>query len=674
MDLSLSVEKIKGVGAKTGETFLKAGVRTVGDLVYFFPREYDNLAMVSKINEVVPGNVQVVAEVKSILSHYAKRRYMTVTEAVISDETGAIRVVWFNQAYRAKQLVKGKKYIFIGKYELSRGRYQLMSPRVVEKVEDKFEKERSLLPIYPMRAGVKSEKWQKMIGELRPNFFGISDLLPKEIELPDGIRKKALYMMHFPKNKAEVEWAKKYLAFEELFILILAARLNKNAQKRIKSVKVKFNQVNTKKTVAALPFVLTKDQRVATWEILQDLEKEVPMNRLLQGDVGSGKTVVAALAAVQVVAEGGQVAILAPTAILANQHAESMNKILEPLGVRVGLLTGSTKHKTELKKRIKSGEVDVVIGTHAILTDDTEFAKLALCVIDEQHRFGVEQRQKLMLKTNGESAPHLLAMTATPIPRSLQLTVFGDLDVSVLSTMPSGRKAIKTEIVNINELTDEVYPRIRERVGRGEQIYWICKNIEGEDEVVSVEKQLKMLKKEFSKMRIVTLHGRMKAKEKDEVMMKFAGGEIDILVSTTVVEVGVNVPNATMIIISNAEQYGLAQLHQLRGRVGRGEKASECVLIYSGEGRPPRRLTAMKKTTSGFELAELDLKERGPGEIYGSLQHGVMDLKIASFADTVMINKAGAAVNKFLQNGGDVLKYKELAVLLKKYQQITILN
>ena len=708
-DLNLPVGKIKGIGPKTEESLEKAGIFTLRDLVYFFPRAYEDLAGVAKIATLRPGNVQVVGRVKTISQRMARSRRMSIVEATIEDESGAVRVTWFNQSYRAKQLVKGKEYVFVGKYGLSGGGYRLVGPRVVElgrfEQESKrggngvmgangsdakadgravvkngengavaVETEKKLVPVYPMRAGVKSEKWQKIIAGIKADFFVFPDLLPEIAGIKAGTRKKALYIMHFPKKKAELVAAKRYLAFEELFVLILAARMNRDLNKRVRAQKIPFEAKKTQKIVKNLPFELTKAQRIATWEILQDLEKDLPMNRLLQGDVGSGKTVVAALAAAGVVNAGGQVAILAPTAILATQHAESLNRILHPLGISVALLTGATKNKAELKSRIMNGEVGVVVGTHALLTDDTRFLNLSLCVVDEQHRFGTLQRQKLLLKSPDGLAPHMLAMTATPIPRSLQLTVFGDLDVSVLAEMPSGRKKIETKILHENETSEVIYKEIREKVGVGEQVYWICKSIEGEDETLSVATQAAKLKKEFLKFKIGILHGKMKEKEKDAVMSEFASGEIQILVSTTVVEVGVNVPNATLMVISDAERYGLAQLHQLRGRVGRGEKASKCFLVTSGEGSYPRRLTALARTTSGFELAEMDLSERGPGEIYGSLQHGVMDLKIASFADVELINKVSNVVMKFLQSGEDVLKYKELAILLKKYQQLTTLN
>ena len=563
-----------------------------------------------------------------------------------------------------------------------------------------------LTPVYVAHGTLKSHDFRRLITNSRDKFVKIPDLLPS---VKADTRKKALFYAHFPASAQTIEKAREYLAYEELFELILAARLNRSENEKLQAEAIPFVAEKIKKMVGSLPFQLTGAQRRAAWEIFQDMEREVPMNRLLQGDVGSGKTMVAALAAYEVVAAGSQVALLAPTAILAAQHFEGLSRVLAPLGVRVALLTGATKGKVGLKKRILAGEVDLVIGTHALLTDDTEFRDLALVAIDEQHRFGVGQRQKLIMKSPNGKAPHLLAMTATPIPRSLQLTIFGDLDVSILNELPAGRQPILTSMVTEVETKERLYPRMEEILatapdlkGRGDkmhgqQIYWICKAIEDTDgapgarggarsgagsrdgssggsEVTSVKKRCKRLREVFPRARIEFLHGKMKPAEKDAVMEQFANGEIDILVSTTVVEVGVDVPNATLMVIENAESYGLAQLHQLRGRVGRGASAAYCYLLTSGDMPPSRRLRELEKSSDGFHLAEVDLKLRGPGEIYGVLQHGALDLRIATLADTKLIARARGDVDKFLQKPENIVKYKELMQGIKKYQQITTLN
>ncbi len=674
MDLSVSVEELNGVGPKTAEILKKHGIKTVRDFFYNLPRDYENYEAPTSISEIRPGKVVVKGKIDSLSSRRAKRRNLSIVEGVVRDQTGAIKVIWFNQNYRVKQFFPDKEYYFTGNYEFRNGRYSLVSPSAAEVCE--IDPKTGLNPIYVAHGALKSNNFRRLALKSRDQFVKIPDLLPS---VKQGTRKQALFDVHFPSSKNSIKQGREYLAYEELFELILAARLNRRENEKLKALKIPFEAEKIKKLVASLPFKLTNAQRLAAWEIFQDMEKETPMNRLLQGDVGSGKTMVAALAAYEAAVNGHQIALLAPTAILANQHYESLKKTLELFNIKVALLTGATKKKEILKKQIKSGEINLVIGTHALLTDDTEFAKLSLVIIDEQHRFGVEQRQKLLLKSPKEFAPHLLSMTATPIPRSLQLTIFGDLDVSVLNELPKGRQPITTKIVTEVETREIIYPKIREEIDKGRQTYWICKAIEDGNgnlvsEVTSVKKRTVKLKEIFPEKRIEYLHGKMNPAEKDAVMEKFANGEINILVSTTVVEVGVDVPNATTITIENAESYGLAQLHQLRGRVGRGKHPSFCFLMTSGDKTPSRRLKELEKSTDGFYLAEVDLKIRGPGEIYGALQHGALDLRIATLSDTKLISRAQKDVVEFLKNPENMLKYEELMDGIKKYQQITTLN
>ena len=671
MDFFASVEKLKGVGPKTAEILKKYGIRTVRDFFYNLPRNYENYEAPTSIEEIHPGKVVIRGKIDSLSTRRARRRNLSVTEGIIRDETGAIKVVWFNQRYRIKQFSPDKEYFFTGNYEFRNGRYSLVSPSVAEVAD--VDPETGLSPIYVAHGALKSRDFRRLVKNSRDIFNSIPDLLPS---VAPGTRKKALFNAHFPDSLKSVAVARDYLAYEELFELILAARLNRRENEKLKAVAIPFNLAKIREFVAKLPFNLTGAQRKAAWEIFQDMEREIPMNRLLQGDVGSGKTMVAALAAYGVTLSGHQVALLAPTAILASQHYEGLKRLLEPLGVKIAILTGATKNKAELKRQISDGEIDFVIGTHALLTDDTEFKDLALVIIDEQHRFGVEQRQKLALKSPQGLAPHLLAMTATPIPRSLQLTVFGDLEVSILNELPKGRRPITTSILTEVEIQERLYPEINKTFKSGQQIYWICKAIDSDSraETTSVKSRLAKLKRDFPKMNINFLHGRMKPAEKDNIMEKFAAGKIDLLVSTTVVEVGVDVPNASLMIIENAEAYGLAQLHQLRGRVGRGTVASFCYLLTSGDIPPSRRLRELEKSSDGFHLAEVDLKLRGPGEIYGALQHGALDLRIASLSDVKLIAKAQKDAVDFLKNPENMLKYKELMTGISKYQQITTLN
>jgi len=414
----------------------------------------------------------------------------------------------------------------------------------------------------------------------------------------------------------------------------------------------------------------------SAWEIIQDLERRTPMNRLLQGDVGSGKTVVAGLVACQVAHFGYQTAVMAPTEILANQHAETLSKLLEPLGVSVGLLTGSVKGvaRKTLYEQIKAGKVDVIVGTHALIQKTVEFHKLGFVVIDEQHRFGVEQRQQLLKKS--EHMPHMLAMTATPIPRSLALTVYGELDISILNELPIGRKPIITKIWSPNSRA-QLYSAVDSELESGRQAYVICSLIEDnpDNEIKSVQAEYKKLQNSiFKHRRIGLLHGKLKPNEKDAVMQEFSIGKLDILVSTTVVEVGVDVSNATVIVIENADRFGLSQLHQLRGRVGRSIYQSYCYLITSTSSKPTERLREIEKSNDGFYLAEVDLRLRGPGEIYGRAQHGALNLQIATLADTKLIARAQKQAKSFVASGENLLQYKQLAATVQYYQRLTTLN
>lgn len=691
MDMSAPVEEIKGVGPKTAETLHAVNLNTVGDVIYCLPRVYENYQTATTIAELKPGNVVIRGRISDLKTARTSRRHLTITEGVIRDETGAIRTIWFNQPYRAKQFDAKREYFFMGKYELRHGRYTLTSPSATLIQDVKAEGEAAKFqPIYSTKSILKPQFFQKIIAGMRADFAKIPDLLPCGDDAPDfltpGARAEALFAMHFPEDVKDTERGRKYLAYEELFELILAAKLNQQANQRLKAISLPFDAKLTQTIVKNLPFRLTGAQRRATWDILQGLEKTVPMNRLLQGDVGSGKTIVAALAAVQAVHQGHQVALLAPTAILATQHYEGLSELFRKIEAkqpklkmpRMALLTGATKSKKTLKKQIRDGEVDLIIGTHALLTDDTAFHSLAFCIIDEQHRFGVGQRQKLLLKSPADLAPHLLSMTATPIPRSLQLTIFGDLDVSILNELPPGRQPINTRILNEVQQKDELYPAMREILSMGQQIYWICKVIDENGNVANsatpVKKQAKKLAELFPQAKVGLLHGKMKPTEKDAIMEDFAKNRIQILVSTTVVEVGVNVPNANMIVIQDAETYGLAQLHQLRGRVGRGDQPASCYLLTTGEGRPSRRLREMEKSTDGFYLAEVDLKLRGPGEIYGAMQHGELNLQVANLSDTRLIAAASQHAASFAKRPERLQDYPELAKRIKKYQQITTLN
>lgn len=671
MFLDQPVSTLKGIGEKTSALLEKAGINTVRDFFYHLPRDYQNYASPTQISEIKPGPVVIKGKIDQLTTRRTRRRNFTITEGIIRDSSGAIRVIWFNQSYRTKQFDPQKEYYFTGTYELSYGRYQLTSPSALLATD--LAKDQTIQPIYPARGPLKSSDFKRLIANSRSKFSAIPDLLPG---VPPHLRQNALYDLHFPSHPDHIKTARTYLAYEELFALILSAKLNQIANQKLRAPKIPFQADQIRRFLRELPFKLTNAQRLATWEILQDLARPTLMNRLLQGDVGSGKTLVSALSAFATALAHKQSVLLAPTAILATQHYENLRPLFENFGLKVALLTSATKQKPALKSAIKAGHIDIIIGTHALLTDDTEFSDLALVIIDEQHRFGVKQRQNLLLKSPPGSAPHLLTMTATPIPRSLQLTIFGDLDISLLNELPKGRQAIKTKILPEINLKTDLYPKMQEILAQNQQIYWVCPAIEDQSKTTtaSVKTRAEKLTKAFPGQTVAYLHGRMKPAEKDQIMADFVQQKIHILVSTTVIEVGIDVKNATLMVIENAESFGLSALHQLRGRVGRGSNASFCFLLTPEDHTPSRRLKALEKSTDGFHLAEVDLKLRGPGEIYGALQHGALNLKIASFSDTKLIKQTATAVDLFLQNPKNMLKYKELMQSIKKYQQLTTLN
>lgn len=679
MKLSTSLEKIKGVGPKTFEALKNAGLETVEDALIFLPRRYDDFSEVVKISDLQPGNVAVRARCESISTRHI-RRGMKLTTATLADDSGKVKAVWFNQPYRETQLKKDKEFLFSGKFELQYNRYQLTNP-AVEQASDKPEntnQSEKITPVYRQIKNLKPKSLRDLMKNLKVIMEFVPETLPiKIIEQQRLIgRSEALLKLHFPADHRDIEQGRQRLAFEELFEMLLAAQLNKQENARLTGWQIPFDQPTIKRFVQALPFPLTNAQRRAAWQILQDFEQKHPMNRLLQGDVGSGKTVVAGLAARQAAQAGLQTAIMAPTEILASQHAETLSELLSPFGVNVALLTGAVKgrERQELLNKLVEGEIDVLVGTHALIQKGVDYHKLGFVVIDEQHRFGVKQRQALLEKS--QHMPHLLSMTATPIPRSLALTLYGELDVSVLDELPAGRKPIDTKIWSPAS-RPRLYQQIDAEIKKGRQAYVICSLIDEnpDNDRKSVEAEYRNLKNSvFSSYKIGLLHGKLKSDEKDSVMASFARSEIDILVSTTVVEVGVNVPNATVMLIENADHFGLSQLHQLRGRVGRGEHKSYCHLMVSTHDKPSARLREIEKSQDGFHLAEVDLSLRGPGEIYGRAQHGALNLQIATLADTKLIARAQKSAIDFIKSGEDLLQYKHLARQVARYQRLTTLN
>ncbi|MFZ1458575.1 MAG: ATP-dependent DNA helicase RecG [Candidatus Saccharimonadales bacterium] len=691
MKLSTPLDQIKGVGEKTWLQLQAAGLLTIGDLVEFLPRAYEDYTKVSKITELTPGNVVVRGRISAVASRYV-RRGLHVTTAVLSDESGKVPLTWFNQPYRAKHLAGNSEWLVAGEFTFSQRRYQILNPST-RSSEEVIETGGSIMPIYRQVAGLKTAQLRKIIEEIRPVITMLPEVLPEKLVKHVNMLSyaDAVLALHFPENSADVETGKQRIGFQELIELLYAAELNRADNAALESYAISFDLDAVKQFVAQLPFRLTNDQRRAAWDIIQNFESGVPMNRLLQGDVGSGKTVVAGLSALVAARAGFQSAIMAPTELLARQHAETLSAMLEPFSVSVGLLVGSLKKKPkdELKQQIASGAVAVTVGTHALIQESVNFHKLGFVVIDEQHRFGVAQRQKLMTKS--AKMPHLLAMTATPIPRSLQLTVYGELEVSLLQEKPSGRKPILTKIVSPVSRTTLLGSVDRE-IEHGRQVYVVCPLIEelegrgkkeegrGDNafnsELASVTAEYERLKKTVLKhRRIGLLHGKMPADDKDRVMKQFASHELDVLVSTTVIEVGVDVPNATVMIIEGAERFGLAQLHQLRGRVGRSEHQSYCYLVTTESKQTTSlRLRELEHSNDGFYLAEKDLEMRGPGEIYGRVQHGQLDLQVASLADTRSIVAVKDAIAWAKENGIDLLQYEGMRGRVERYRRLTTLN
>lgn len=676
MILTTSIDRVKGVGPKTSEQFALAGINNIYDLIMFLPYKHEDYSRTVKVSDIYPGKVTIKAKCEKI-STRPVRRGLRITTATLDDGSGKLQAVWFNQPYRETQLKSGDTFFFSGEFEFSYNRYQLTNPSA-EKVSDMPVQTDRILPVYRAIRGLKTPLVRKIISELRPLISALPETLPPSIVDNEKLlsRSQSIMAMHFPKEMVDIDKARERLAFEELFSLTLASQLNRQENAKLYGWNIPFNQPLILDFVKKLPFELTNAQRLASWDIIKDMEKLTPMNRLLQGDVGSGKTVVAGLVACQVAKFGFQTAIMAPTEILAAQHGENLTKLLKPFGITVGLLTGSVKGsaRSTLYEQISNGTVDVVIGTHALIQKTVNFHKLGFVVIDEQHRFGVKQRQQLLAKS--EHLPHLLAMTATPIPRSLQLTVFGELDISILNEMPKGRLPIETKIWSPNSRA-QLYKQVDSELNKGRQAYVICSLIEDnpENEQKSVKAEhVKLQNSIFKQRNIGLLHGKLKPTEKDEIMNKFSKGEYDILVSTTVVEVGVDVPNATVIIIENADRFGLAQLHQLRGRVGRSVHQSYCYLINSTSSKPTERLRQLEKSNDGFYLSEVDLKLRGPGEVYGRAQHGSLNLQVATLADSKMIVRAQKQAKAFVDFGLDMLQYKQLAEQVQYYQRLTTLN
>ncbi len=652
-DLNTEVRYLKGIGEKKAQALAKLGVFSLRDLVSFFPRKYEDRSLVKPIALTCDGESVCVEAMVADTPRLARiRRGLDLVKLRAVDDSGSIDITFFNQPYAKDNLHRGESYVFFGKIEANGPRRSMVNP-AYEKADGPRNVTGKILPIYRVCAGLNQ---RSMLQAVRQGLDECLDLLPDV--LPHEVRERcqlaqtgyAYENIHFPADFEALELARRRLIFEELFVLACALGRMRGERTREKGIRMQERDLSP--FWAALPFSPTGAQRRAVEQALEDMDSGSVMNRLVQGDVGSGKTLVAAALIWHCAENGYMSAFMAPTEILAEQHCHTLTGLLSPLGLRIGKLTGSmsAKEKREVKALLKAGQLDLIIGTHALFSQDVEYENLALVVTDEQHRFGVGQRSALIGK--GQK-PHVLVMSATPIPRTLALIIYGDLDVSVIDEVPPGRQKVDTFAV------DESYRQrlngfIRKLVSEGRQVFVVCPMVEENEELAvplkSAQEHAEELTRTFPDLRVACIHGRMKAKEKDAVMASMVAGETDILVATTVIEVGVDVPNAALMIVENAERFGLSQLHQLRGRVGRGQHKSYCVLVSDNDGEENKaRLAIMTKTNDGFKISEEDLRLRGPGDFFGSRQHGLPEMHVADLgADVNVLQKAQQEANLLL--------------------------
>lgn len=662
-DLNKEIQFVKGIGPKRAEKLHKLNIFTLKDLIYYFPRQYEDRSKVKKINQLENEEKVTIKGVITRMDSYSPKKGMNIIRMDMRDDTGYIKLSFFNQEYIKRAFKSGDSIVVFGKVKIENN-FKEFVPIEIEHYSSKPQSNCKIEPVYPLTYGLSNKELQGIIRSvLTKEEFKVKEYLPTYI-----LEKYklcgidfAVRNIHSPSNKEALKIALYRLVFEEFLILQLGLFYFKNGVNESSGIEFKENE-KLNDIIESLPFKLTKAQNRALSEITQDMTSSKVMNRLVQGDVGSGKTVVALLALASAVLNGYQGALMAPTEILASQHYDSFKEILERFNIKSELLVGSLtkKQKEKVLEKVKNQEVDILIGTHALIEDKVEFKNLGIVITDEQHRFGVRQRGRL---SNKGDSPDILVMTATPIPRTLALILYGDLDISIIDELPPGRQPIETIAIEHKRRNEAYENLVRSEVQKGRQVYVVCPLVEESEkiEATAASELVEELKREFfSDLRVGLLHGKMRPAEKDAIMDDFKNKKLDILVSTTVIEVGVNVPNATLMIIENAERFGLAQLHQLRGRVGRGKHKSYCILIYNSKTEVCKeRMAIMEETTDGFKISQKDLEIRGPGEFFGTRQHGLPELKVANIFKHIKILKQAQLEARYIIGQDRRLQLKE---------------